>query len=166
MKDKIIKFEKFLGKTINDILKIKTIEVKNNSFNKLNNSVITELKIDSKLFNSDCSLVQVLQNNNKIQLISIFFISILNEKSLNILVENYSCPNSISKIDKLIYENDTIRSEEKGYNQELTKREFSLKEVLFNEEPDFILWKKDKYQIEIRFDYKNKLTRIAFIKPT
>ncbi|WP_347923174.1 hypothetical protein [Pontimicrobium sp. SW4] len=112
-------------------------------------------------FGTQINSVSVTLDEKKlIQLITVKSISIVDKCFLDAFINTYNNPAHISKIDKLIYESDSMNKDE--FHQKLRKRKYSTKEVSINETPDFILWEKQDYKIEIRFHYDYNATQIIF----
>ena len=160
MNSETVKLENYLGKTTdvlanNNIIEILEKEI-TNSEEKIS---IREYRFTSNYFGIQPIHIHFsFDKDNLVKAISINFAGIMSELFYNEFIKIYDAPSRIFKMDKLKYESKTSLN-----HQNLTKREFSTKSVTFNQHPDFIIWKKEFYDIKIRFDYKIGVSNIMFM---
>jgi len=165
MKEKTISFIDYLGKSVEELLKEKSLEIVKNGLSKLEGYTpsVFEFEKNTEYFGTQINRVTaVLDAKKHIEGITLLSASIVNGCFLDAFVKKHDNPTHISKADKLIYESKPTNKD--GFHQRLRKREYSTKEVSLNEKPDFILWEQQDCKIEIRFYYKYNTTQIRFHK--
>lgn len=105
-----------------------------------------------------------LDDNQMVKDISTAFPEIVDRIFYDKMIKYYGVPSNILAYDKLISESKSNDFGAGSFNQNLSKRSFSLKEASFDEKPVFIIWKKEYYDIKMMFYYKEKITGLTFRK--
>lgn len=152
-----LELEKFIGKHIDEVLKLEEIEHEHEKF------CTFKVKPDATFFEIQYFNLQTTINTDKIiESVSINFALILDRVFYDKMIKDYGIPNNILVLDKLISESKTERTGE--FSQNLTKRHYSMKEVSFEDKPFSVFWKKRDYQIEMTFHYEHNGTQLKFRK--
>lgn len=154
--EKIEFYENWLGKNKDELLPLGRFDFSGNTLNYLESVNFFGLIHNSVTISHDKS--------NNISLVSLVFPLLLNKQTFVALVAHYGKPNNLFKIDKLISKSKSkLASKTKlGFHQNLTKREFSTKAVKFEENPDWIIWKKKNYELSVRQDFEYKAIHVVF----
>lgn len=152
--------EKFIGKHIDEVSGFRCVYLEDDNY------YLLKIESDSKFYGLVYYNLQATVSSDKIiETVSVVFNEILGRIFYNEIIKNYGYPNSILGFDKLINESKNEHVEEYGFHQNLSKREFSMKEVSFEDKPHLVFWKKSLYEIHMTFYYKEKGTQLIFRKP-
>lgn len=155
---KIEFYENWLCKNKDELLPLGRFDFFGNTLNYLESVNFFGLIHDSFTISHD--------ESNNISLVSLVFPLLLDKQTFEALVAHYGKPNNLFKIDKLISKSKSklASKTELGFHQNLTKKEFSTKAVKFEENPDWIFWKKKNYELSIRQDFEYKAIHVVYKK--
>ena len=156
------KFENLLGKHIS----VATEVIGNDFENKLfgNNFYYTDNFINKDFYNmSYNSLTILIDEEDIIQSITVHISEVVNREFYNPFTVNYGYPDTmhIAESKKVISE-DNLYS--KSLSQNLKKVKVELREGKFDENPLFIVWKKEDYEIKILIRKEQNTSDITFSK--
>lgn len=167
MESNNIEFEKYLGRSIDDLVLINDFELQETELTKdqMKRSSLFQFKMVESYFGIHTESISAFTKNELVSSISLYFTPILDIFFLNKFEKHYSKPNQILKKGKLISETSSLNTS-KGFEQNLSKRNYSMEKVSYEDKPDLILWEKHDFSVQIQFDYTNKETSIMFIKAT
>ncbi|MBO3100316.1 hypothetical protein [Gelidibacter pelagius] len=159
--NKNIEFEFLLGKPVSKFSETIGNDFENKLF-KNNFYYIPDDTSKKNFCEMDYNCLSILTDEiDNVQSITIHFREIISIHSYNLLIKKYGKPNNI-----LIAENKQVISEsiseDVDFRQHLTKSNFDLKEGTFEENPLYIIWLKENYQIKAFLRYKQKTSEITF----
>lgn len=153
------KLEKFIGKHIDEVSDFRCVCSEDDNYYSFN------IESDSKFYGLVYYNLQVTINRDKIvETVSVVFNEILDRIFYNEIIKDYGYTNSILGFDKLINESKNEYFGESGFHQNLSKREYSMKEVSFDDKPHMVFWRKSFYEIQMTFYYKENGTQLIFRK--
>lgn len=154
MFEEIEYYESWIDKSVKDFESITKINELNSEF------IYTEPK---DFFGMPHVKGRLIRNSlNQISMVSLVFGELLNQNSFEKMVMHYGEPTIVGAKDKLIFQSKTKAYGEFG--QSVSKREYSLKAVTFQENPIWIIWKKSYFQLSIRQDFRNKAIHVLYKK--
>lgn len=159
-----IEFEELLGKHISNVEKTIGSDFEKNNFEKIKISFYS----NSQYFNIDfygifCNHLTIQTNEKDIvQSISIHFREVITREFYDSFIQQYGEPNNIQVI-----ENRRTVSESfgEGFYQHLRKSTFDLREGTFDENPLYIIWEKEHFQIKAFLRHKMNISEITFSIP-
>ncbi len=104
--------------------------------------------------------------NDTIQSVTIYFHKLINRQFYDAFNRVYGEPNNILIIDKrtVISENNE-EDETYGFKQHTRKSDLELREGSFEENPLYIIWKKDSYEIKALLRHKQNTSELTFKLP-
>ena len=160
-----IEFEELLGEQLSNVEKTVGIDFENKIFGKIKISYYRNsqyLNIDYYGIYSNYLTIQT-NENDVVESISIHFRKVITRDFFDSFIQQYGEPNNIQVI-----ENRRIIGESfgEGFYQHLKKSTFDLREGSFEENPLYIIWKKDNYQIKAFLRHKMNISEITFSVPT
>jgi len=154
------KFENLLGKHISISKFFTGSDFKTNNYGK--KFYINSEQIDDSFLGVPYNFITIIPDeNDTIQSITIHFPKLINRQFYDSFIEKYGEPNNIQVI-----ENRKVMSKgtygDSDFKQHLTKSTFDLREGSFEENPLFIIWKKDSFQINFFFRYEQNKSELTF----
>jgi hypothetical protein len=75
---------------------------------------------------------------------------------------HYGEPIVVAVEDELIFQSTSKIDDE--FRQSVSKREYSLKPVTFEENPTCIIWKSPYFQLTMRQDFEHKAIQVVYKK--
>lgn len=155
----LIRFEEFIGNDIALMPGFRCI------FSEDDHSYYLKSQPDLKLYNTAYGTLKAITDTNKsIESVLISFSEILDSSIYNEMIKTYGYPNSILGIDELLSESRSDSEEGDEFKQTLTKRDYSMKDVDYNDQPSLVFWNKGSYEIKIMFNYVQNWTQLVFTK--
>jgi len=159
-----IEFENSLRKPISDFREVIGNDFEDKYFGK-DFYYIPDESIKKNYYGTQYSSISVLvDEDDKLRSITIHFREVISRKSYDLFVEDYGLP-----INILIVENRQIISEgtytSDNFTQHLVERSFELREGEFEENPLYIIWKKEHFQIKAFLRHKQNISEITFSIP-
>ena len=91
---------------------------------------------------------------------------LLSQETFDKMISFYGEPNRVLALDKLIKasKSEVKESNDLGFHQDLTKKQYSTKSVTFREKPTWIIWEKENFELSIQQFYDYNETRIILKK--
>lgn len=154
------KFELFLGRNI-DELKIEA----ENKIHNVDNNRHSYFFFDAPLVylnNSIHVMFFTVDGDEKISEIDIKLTSLVDKSFYDDLVNLYGEPESIMVSDGVIYEKEIDGITEQ--NATVRKTINKVRQGKFDENPTFIIWKKQNFEIELLMKYSQNKSEITFKK--
>lgn len=100
-------------------------------------------------------------DNGIINSITLYFNGLIDKNFYSSFNKDYGKPSSIQVIDTI----ETISQEKKvvgDFTQDLKKNFIQTREGSFNEQPLYIIWEKDSYNIRATFRHEQNISEITF----
>lgn len=166
--DKIM-FESLLGKHFSYVKDVTRRDFKKNEFEKdgfIINFYSNKNSIEKDFYGMTYNYM-TFQTTDKdtIQSVSIHFNKVLNRQFYDSFILKYGEPKSILVIDDREVESETILKDKNGkITQRLRKSKIELKEGSFEDEPLFIIWEKEAFNIKAFIRQKQNISEITFSK--
>ena len=161
-----IEFEKLLGEPI--LIFEKAL---NNDFEKsVNIKDLYQIKEDSALKNFYGTSYKAITiqkgESDEVRAITLIFNEVLSRQFYDSFNAQYGKPNNIQikGDEKIISDSGSLAKEKTPFGQKLIKRTYDLKEGAFEDNPLFIIWKKENYIIKAFFGYEQNMSTITFSK--
>uniref|UniRef100_UPI0040493FCE hypothetical protein n=1 Tax=Gelidibacter sp. TaxID=2018083 RepID=UPI0040493FCE len=154
-----IEFENLLGEHLSVVEEKIGFDFQKNHDNKF---YINREFLDNYFYEMPYNFITISTNENDIvQSVTIHFNEIISRPSYNLLIKSYGKPSNIQVIEnrQIISESNY---EEDNFKQHLTKRTFDLREGTFEENPLYIIWKKETYQIKAFLRQNQNMSEITF----
>lgn len=108
-------------------------------------------------------LTLILDRKDYVESITVHFRGVIDREFYDAFIEVYGKPNQIQIIEEIIPINkETIIDKENNIKQELLKKEFILREGTFDENPLYIIWKKENFQIKAFLRRKQNISEITY----
>lgn len=152
-------YEVLLG---NDIEEVKIFDADFTNKSEDNHYSIPLIDNPREFFNNHIYYISFsTDNNQKINNINVSLTSLINESFYNSFVEIYGEPSSI------MVEGEIINSKKSTFKKGkaiVTKEHRKTKQGSFNDNPRFIVWKKDNYLIEVLMKYEQGKSEISYRK--
>ncbi|WP_299888918.1 hypothetical protein [uncultured Lacinutrix sp.] len=103
-----------------------------------------------------------IETNEKdtVQSISVHFPKVINRQFYDAFIKKYGEPTSIFVIEKR-----KVVSETKSNEGHFKKSDIDLREGTFEENPLFIIWKKENFQIKAFLRHRQNMSEITFSIP-
>lgn len=154
------RYELFLNKKINEFNLEGDDLILNKDYNRLSYFFF---KTSLTYFDKNVSVIFVsLDDDEKIVEIDIK-LALLADKSFYIhLVDLYGEPDNIIVSNRIIYENEIDGLKNKNLKVKKTINE--VREGKFDDNPTFILWKKQDFEIKLLMKYSQNMSEISFIR--
>jgi len=162
-----LNFENLLDKNISFVEDILKRTFKRHSFNSTESEIVfysSTAYEEAYFFGAMYQHVSLQTNiNNTVKSITLHFNELLNLEFYKSSILEYGMPSSILIIDKrhIISEN-FVEDDKHNFNQHLRKSELELREGTFEENPLYIIWKKDKYMIKALLRHDQNISEITF----
>ncbi|WP_299883746.1 hypothetical protein [uncultured Lacinutrix sp.] len=154
------KFEHILGKAISVVKKAIGKEFVNELFGS--DFYYTYDFVSRDLYGTKYNSLTILTDEkDAIQSVTIHFQNIINRKFYESFVKEYGEPNIIQVIDKREIISES-KLEDNNFSQHLTKSNITLREGSFEENPLFIIWRKETFQIKAFLRHKQNISEITF----
>ncbi|MDO6852218.1 hypothetical protein JM80_0508 [Cellulophaga sp. RHA_52] len=154
-------FENLLGKNISKLSKIIGEEFENELFDSSFYYIKNE-SIKKNLYGMQYNSITVLTNEkDNIKSISIHFDKTINKYFYESFIEDYNKPNNILVIEASETTSEGFL-EGKPFNQKLRKNNIQLREGKFDENPLFIVWTKEDYEVKFFFRYNNNSSEVTY----
>lgn len=153
-------YEQLLGRNI-DELKIET----KNKIHNVDNNRHSYFFFDAPLLylnNGIHVMFITIDGDEKISEIDIKLTSLVDKSFYDDLVNLYGEPESIMVSDGVIYEKEIDGITEQ--NATVRKTINKVRQGKFDENPTFVIWKKQNFEIELLMKYSQKKSEITFKK--
>lgn len=158
-------FENFIDKDIQEVAKLLKCNLEINLLNK--NLYDINLKEERTFYDFTYQYISIIiDEKNKVISFSIKLKNVIDGVFYNPFVNDYGKPNKalVEKGRKLFLESKSKVEESKTFQQELKHYTSVLEETSFEDNPKFILWDKENYQIKITIHYEFNVSEITFNK--
>ena len=153
-------FENLLGKHFSFTKEVFGIDFKSTNYG-------TKFYTNSEYLNTEFygipyNFITITVNKEDIvQSITVHFQEVINRQFYDLFIKKYGEPNSIQVIENKKIESKTLGE---GFFQHLTKSSFDLREGTFEEDPLYIIWEKEHFQVKAFLRHKNSISEIIFSK--
>jgi hypothetical protein len=158
-------FEYFINKDIQEVSTFFDCKLQSNLLNK--NLYDINLKEKRTFYNFTYQFVTIITDEkDKLTSFSIKFQNTIDGVFYNFFVIDYGKPNKtlIEKGRKLFSESKSKIDESNTFHQELKQYTSILEEANFDDNPKYIFWDKESYQIKISIFYEWNSSEITFSK--
>ena len=154
-------YESLLGKHITNTEDILGSDFDNKLFEKYFYYVKDE-NIKKNLYGIDYNSISILTDKNEIvESVTIHFLSTINKDVYDQLILKYGLRNEIKVIEKkVIVSENKINNE--VFSQEIKKSNVELRNGSFEENPLYIIWHKDNFEIIIFTRHNMGISEITF----
>ena len=92
---------------------------------------------------------------SNLQSITIHFKEVINREFYDLFIQTYDYPSHILVVEKTHIINESNQKDD-FLNQYLSKGKIELSEGKFEENPLFIIWRREHFQIKINLGYEQK----------
>lgn len=153
-------FQGLIGKHISTVDHILANEFDNKLFGE--NIYYTRSGNIKKYYGMPYNILSIKTNKqNIVESVTIHINEVINKSFYDLFILDYGKPNTIQIIDNLGIKNESFNFKN-GFIQHLKKGDFKTKEGKFEENPLFILWKNNTFQIKIFFKHQENKSEIIF----
>lgn len=154
-----IEFEKLLSEHISVAEKMLGSDFEKNDYGDF---YINKIYLNGDLYGMSFNFVTIMTNDKYIiQSIAIQLNEVINSDFYNVLIQKYGEPNNILVIKNRKLIGEGIH-ESPNFTQHLRRSTFELREGNFDENPLYLVWKKQNYQIKALLRHKQNMSEITF----
>ncbi len=109
----------------------------------------------------------ITDDKNIVTSITIHLHKLIDSKFYDLFIMDYGDPNTIQVIDGYDFIGKWTEEEsEEGFGSKSRKITFKMKEGTFEENPLFMIWNKENYQIKVLLKDEQNISEITFRVPT
>jgi len=156
-------FEKLLGKKISNLEEVIGKDFENKYFEK-NYYYIKDETVSKSLNGISFNSISVQSDEKEIvESITIHFLEIINQEFYDQLIQLYDLPNEIKIIEKKEEISNKVIKDE-TFSQEVKKSNIELRDGSFEENPLYVSWKKENFNVKLFFRHKQGISEITFTK--